>query len=116
VESLVHSISCGCRALISSRDPRATLWVKIRGSAEWPLHGPVPVVDASGRPFLRGCFRDLDGAQLHSLVQWLARERDGKPEEVVSSINEHGFIPILDMDCHVAFCRAHSSVAMAAVL
>jgi hypothetical protein len=101
-------MTCGCKATISSDDPRAEIWLHVFGERSFPLKHPLPV--NMGRVVGIGYEGDatcLTETQRQRLIEKMTKKFNITPKDV-TKVLDSGVIPIKAENVTVSWCHKHS--------
>ena len=74
-------VPCGCRAILSEKDPRAEIWMAVFGCLEFPLQNPIPLMaratGENAERFLKGDWEALSLDQQVQLCQEMKKKFSG---------------------------------------
>jgi len=104
-------VSCGCKAVLSPKDPRASIWKYSLGSLEFPLQNPISHRGkAQGEKparFLQGDWRALSEVQKSRMFEKLKKKFNINIQFFLSQIKALGYMPIKDENITVVICGLH---------
>lgn len=105
-------VPCGCKAILSERDPRAKIWMKVLGCLEFPLQNPLNHQHAAyGEKgislFLRGDWDALSLDQQRTLAEEMQKNFKVDPAVFRQQMRALGFVPIKDEHITVQICQVH---------
>ena len=100
---------CQCVGIISERDPRADIWLRVTGKREVPLKHPLflsGIHNGQTMTFLEGDPRRLTDAQKEALFVEM-EQKFGVPADAVRQDVEKGILPIRADNVTVSVCERH---------
>jgi len=105
-------VPCGCKALLSEKDPKAVIWKAVFGCLEFPLKSPLHHVGvAHGEfmaSFLMGDWEALSLQQQTELINQMREKFGVSLNEFKSQVKAYGYIPIKDTNISVLICQLHT--------
>lgn len=109
-------VPCGCKALLSEKDPRAPIWMAVFGKLEFPLKNPVPTMGMGPGEipdrFLKGDWGALSLDQQNILINEMVKKFKANVNNFADQLNTLGFIPIKDVNISVLVCGLHTRCMM----
>ena len=114
--SQVEYEPCGCKAVLSEKDERASIWKAALGCLEFPLQTPIAHMgqgpgERTAR-FLKGDFQALDERQQFDLFHEMEKKFKVNIREFQVQVEVLGYIPIKDENITVVCCGLHSRMMM----
>lgn len=108
----VNYVPCGCKAILSEKDPRAPIWRAVLGKLEFPLLNPIHHVgSAEGEYkdfFLKGDWKALSEEEQNKLANEMQKRFGINEKMFFGQIKTLGYVPIKDVNISVLFCQLHT--------